>query len=164
LKAAKRIVVLGCAGTGKTSFAGRLGEKAGCPAIILDEMWDAHGNAEGVEPFRVAIREAHAGEAWVSDGNFAVATFDIRLPHAELIIWLERPRWLCLWRAARRVWRPGESHRLADLAKVLAFIWNFDAVNRPKIEAERARHGPSIPMLRLTRDRDVTAFLESFGA
>jgi hypothetical protein len=30
---------------------------------------------------------AHAADAWLSDGNYALATFDIRLPRADLIVW-----------------------------------------------------------------------------
>ena len=106
------------------------------------------------------MAKAHAVPTWVSDGNFALASFDLRLPRAQLIIWLERPRWLCLWRAATRVLRSGEFHRPADLAKVAAFIWNFDRVNRPRIEAERLRHGPDVPVRRLAVDSDIAAFLE----
>jgi adenylate kinase family enzyme len=114
-----------------------------------------------LETFRPLVRKAHAGEAWISDGNFAVATFDIRLPRTDIVIWLDRPRWLCAWRAAARVPRRGETHRLVDLRKVLAFIWNFDRVNRPRIEALRTAHGPDAPVVRLASDREVEAFLEA---
>jgi hypothetical protein len=67
--------------------------------------------------FRVAMAEAHAGPAWISDGNFSLASFDIRLPRAELIVWLERPRWLCLWRAAARPLRPANSTGPATCAR-----------------------------------------------
>jgi adenylate kinase family enzyme len=101
----------------------------------------------------------HAGEAWVSDGNFAQATFDLRLPRADLIIWLELPRSICLRRAIGRVFRPGEAHQLRDLRKVIRFIWNFDRINRPKIETARAEFGPDVPVMRLTSDAEVEGFL-----
>ena len=156
----QRIVVLGCAGAGKTTFARRLGERTGRPIIVLDAIWPAFADGPRVEAFRAAIAEAHAGEAWVSDGNFAAATFDIRLPRADLIVWLDRPRWICAWRAVARVFQPGESHRPRDLRKALAFIWGFDRRNRPLIEAQRQAHGPDIPVVRLTSDREIDAFLD----
>jgi hypothetical protein len=46
---------------------------------------------------------------------------------------------------------------------VLAFIWNFDRVNRPRIEALRVSQGPDVPVRRLTGRREIAAFLSSYG-
>jgi len=155
----RRIVVLGCAGTGKTTFTQALAVRIAAPAVILDHVWRPEWGADDGEHFRALVREAHAGDTWVSDGNFALATFDLRLPRADLVVWLERPRWLCLWRASTRVFRAGEQHRLADLAKVGAFIWNFDRINRPRIEAALRQTGPDVPVVRLRTDKETAAFL-----
>ena len=159
----RRIVVLGCAGTGKTTFVRALADIIGAPAIILDEVWRPAWGSDHLETFRALVRDAHAGESWVSDGNFAAATFDLRLPRADLVIWLERPRGLCLWRALRRVFRSGERHRPADLGKVFAFIWNFDRINRPRIEAALKAHGPAVPVIRLKTDAESEAFVNDAG-
>jgi adenylate kinase family enzyme len=154
-----RVVVLGCAGVGKTTFSRRLGERLGIPVICLDEIWRREWTADDVPAFRVMLEEAHAGEAWVSDGNFAKATFDIRLPRADLVIWLEQPRWVCARRVIARTFRKGERHRFADVAKVLRYIWSFDAVNRAWIEAELAEHGPDVPLVRLSTSLEVERLL-----
>ena len=159
----QRIVVLGCAGTGKTTFARALAEAIGAPAVILDDIWRPEWGADDLETFRKLLRETHAGDRWVSDGNFALATFGLRLPRADLVVWLDRPRWLCLWRASIRVFRSGEPHRLKDLRKVWAFIWSFDRINRPRIEAQLVAHGPAAPRIYLTDKRQTRAFLEDAG-
>jgi adenylate kinase family enzyme len=159
--AMSRIVVLGCAGSGKTTFARRLGERTGAPVVCLDAIWQPHWGKDDAPNFRTLMKEAHAGETWISDGNFAQVTFDIRLPRATLVIWLNRPKMLCAWRAITRVFEPGEEHRIGSLAKVLRFIWNFDRINRPLIEAQRIAHGPDVPVRRLTNDREIAAFLSS---
>src|SRR5580693_4529846 len=128
-----RIVILGCAGSGKTTLARQLGERTGAPVICLDAIWQSGWNEKDVAVFRALIREVHAGDAWISDGNFAVASFDIRLPRATLVIWLEGSRISCAWRAITRVLKSGEAHRIGKLSEVLAFIWKFDRVNRPRI-------------------------------
>lgn len=153
----RRVVILGPAGAGKTTFARRLAEVLGGDFLCLDAIWPAF--AGDVPGFRARLAELHAAEAWVSDGNFAQATFDLRLPRAELVIWLDPPKWLCVWRVVTRTLRPGEPHRPGDLGKVLRFIRNFDRVNRPRIEALRQEHGPAVPVIRLTSRAEVEAFL-----
>jgi adenylate kinase family enzyme len=158
-----RVIVLGCAGSGKSTFAGRLSERIGAPLIDLDALWRAQGD-EDLDRFRETMVRLHAGESWISDGNFSVATFDIRLPRAHLVVWLDRPRLVCAWRAVFRVIAPGEPHhRLRDLGQVLAFIRYFDRKNRPLIEAERIKHGPDIPVVHLATDRATDAFLANAG-
>lgn len=156
-------MVLGCAGTGKTRLSRRLADRLAIPLIDLDALWASKAIAGDLAAFRAAMAAAHSGDAWVSDGNFAIATFDLRLPRADLIVWLDAPQWLRLWRAGIRVTCPGEAHRLADLPKVLAFIRNFDRVNRPLIETEIARHGPNVPLRMLKGRREVDSFLEGAG-
>jgi adenylate kinase family enzyme len=158
---ASRIVVLGCAGSGKTTFARRLGGRLGACVICLDEIWQPHWGKDDVPAFRHLMKEAHAGETWISDGNFAEATFDIRLPRATLVIWLDRPKLFCARHAITRVFQLGEQHRVGNLAKVLRFIWNFDRINRPLIEAQRIKYGPDVPVLRLNNDSAIVRFLES---
>ena len=154
-----RIVILGCAGSGKTTLARRLGERTGAPVICLDSIWQSHWGEKDVPSFRALMKEAHAGDEWISDGNFALATVDIRLPRATLVIWIERAKLYCARRAITRVLKPSEAHRIGGLIKVLAFIWKFDRVNRPRIEMARVAHGPDVPVRRLKSSRDIDAFL-----
>jgi adenylate kinase family enzyme len=130
-------------------LARQLGERLGVPVICLDAIWQPQWGEKDVPAFRALMQEAHAGEGWISDGNFAVATFDIRLPWATQVIWMERPRLLCAWRAVTRVCKRGEAHRIGKLPEVLKFIWRFNAINRPRIEAMRVCYGPDVPVCRM---------------
>lgn len=152
-------MILGCAGAGKTTLARRLAEQTGARLILLDAIWREDWTDTDVPTFRALMSERHAADAWISDGNFAAATFDIRLPRADLVVWLEPPRWLCAWRAVTRVFRPGEPHRLERLWRVLSFIRNFDRVNRPRIEALRMQYAPTTPVVRLRTSREIASFV-----
>jgi adenylate kinase family enzyme len=154
-----RIVILGPAGSGKSTLARRLGKKLGIPVTCLDDIWRPNWGAGDVPAFRALMRAAHEGEAWISDGNFAAATFDVRLPRATLIVWLECPRHVSAWRAFVRVFRPDSGHRLRNLPRVLRYIWKFDRINRPLIEKLRQEHGAQIPVRRLVDSRDVERFV-----
>jgi hypothetical protein len=50
---------------------------------------------------------------------------------------------------------------LGNLAKVLAFIWRFDRINRPRIEAARISHAPEVPVRRLMNSSEIAVFLAS---
>jgi hypothetical protein len=142
-------------------LAQRLAERTGAPVICLDAVWQPHWGPDDVPKFRTLMKEAHASETWISDGNFAQVTFDIRLPRATLVLWLDRPKLSCTWQAIKRTLSPGTDHRIGDLPKVLRFIQGFDRINRPQIEAQRIAHGPNVPVCRLTNNREIADFLSS---
>jgi adenylate kinase family enzyme len=165
----RRIVIVGCSGSGKSTLARKLGHRLALPVVHLDVLHYLPGwKRAGLADFRARVVEAHRGEAWISEGNFASWTFDLRLPRAEALIVLERPRWLCLWRVFRRA--AVERRNRSDLPfgcreqidrDLLEYIWNFGKIGRPEIEAARLNHGPSVPVLRLSRNREISAFLSS---
>ena len=126
-------MILGSAGTGKTTLAAKLHTISDARLISLDSIWQPEWTEKDVPAFKELLAEAHRPETWISEGNFALATFDLRLPQATQIVWLEQPVITSLWRSTRRVLRRGEPHRIKGLLKVYKFIWNFDRINRPRI-------------------------------
>jgi adenylate kinase family enzyme len=165
----QRIVIVGCSGSGKSTLARKLGLRLGLPVVHLDVLHYLPGwKRASLTEFRARVVEAHRGNTWISEGNFASWTFDIRLRRAEALIMLECPRWLCLWRVMRRA--AVERRNRPDLPlgcpeqvdrDLLEYVWNFEKVGRSEIEAERLKHGPSIPVVRLSRNSEVSAFLTS---
>jgi adenylate kinase family enzyme len=68
----RRIIVVGCSGSGKTSLALKLGRKLGLPVVHLDVLyWRPGWNASDKASFRVRVADAIAGEGWVADGSFS---------------------------------------------------------------------------------------------
>ena len=135
------IVVVGCSGSGKSTLARKLGWRLALPVVHLDVLHYLPGwKRASLADFRDRVTKAHQGEAWISEGNFASWTFDIRLPRAEALIVLDRPRWLCLWRVFRRAAlerdnRPDLPNGCAEQIDhdLLDYIWNFRKVGGPEI-------------------------------
>lgn len=169
----RRIVILGSAGSGKSVLARRLGEKLSAPVVHLDALyWEPGWKALGIDTFRSRLTDAISGDAWITDGNYAVHSFDLRMPRADLVIWVERPTLHCAWRVFRRAagsyFRTDEylasgcreqiDRRFLDR---LRFIAGCNRVNRPRIEAARMAYGPDVPVVVLRGDRGISAFLAS---
>ena len=143
----QRIVILGNAGSGKSTLARQIGARLGVPVVHLDTLfWETGWVEPDAETFRTRVRNAVAGEAWVCEGNYARRTFDLRLPRADLVIWLDTPRLTCLKRVILRSVlnkpRPdlpaGCTERLdRAFLTFLKFVWTFDRGYRPGIEASR---------------------------
>lgn len=167
----QRIVILGNGGSGKSTLARLLGDRLNLPVIHLDKLFWEPGWAEpDAEQFRERVREAVAGDAWVCEGNYARRTFDLRLPRADLVIWLDTPRLTCFRRVLLRLLsnppRPDRAQGCEEKLDVefLKFVWTFDRGYRQGIEAVRLKVGPQVPVLHLRGNRQVRAFLEGLPA
>ena len=166
----RRIIVVGCEGSGKTSLALKLGRKLGLPVVHLDVLYWRQGWKESDKAsFRARVADAVAGEGWVVDGSFSGLAFDLTLARADTLIVIERPRWLCLWRIT---WRSafGRQTTRPDLPEgcpeqfdwnLMRDAWRYNADRRPRIEAERLKYGAQIPVVRLSSDREIEEFVDA---
>lgn len=92
----RRIVVLGCGGSGKSHLARALArhlelEVTHLDAVYFDEEW----NAAPMEAFVATQRRLVAESAWIIEGNYA-STLPIRLAAADTVILLDLPARTCL--------------------------------------------------------------------
>ncbi|NIF24814.1 AAA family ATPase [Pantoea sp. Tr-811] len=164
----QRIVILGNGGSGKSTLARALGARLKLPVVHLDRLfWEPNWAEPDAEQFRARVRQAVAGDAWVCEGNYARRTFDLRLPRADLIIWLDTPRLTCFTRVVQRLLRNQPRPDRADGCEerfelaFLKFVWTFDRDYRHGIEAMREKVGPQVPTLHLRGKREIKAFLDS---
>jgi adenylate kinase family enzyme len=164
----RRIVILGCAGSGKSTLARRLGRQLQLPVVHLDRLfWRPGWTWPEIPGFRTRVAEAIAGEAWISDGNYVLTSFDLTVPRADTIIILERPRWLCLFRV---LWRSLSHRERPDLPQgcqekldwqLISYVWRFRKLGGPRIEAGLLVHGAGLPVIRLRSERAISDFLAS---
>ena len=169
----RRIIVVGCQGSGKTSLALRLGHKLGTPVVHLDVLyWRPGWKASDKSSFRARVADAIAGEGWVVDGSFSGLAFDLTLARADTLIVIERPLLLCLWRVAWRSAFDRDGTR-PDLpegcpegfdASVFRFAWDFPEKHRPEIFAAIERFGRHLDVVRLCNDQDAAEFLRTTEA
>jgi adenylate kinase family enzyme len=163
----QRIAILGCSGAGKSTFARALGETLGLPVVHLDALfWRPNWTEPVAEEFRATVAAAVAGDAWVTDGNYVSRTFDLRLPRADAIIFVDQPRWLCIYRILWR-WLTAFGRRRPDLAPgcsenfdwtFFLWVWNFHRKSQPRILDMAGRYATPVTILR--GDGGMRRFLE----
>lgn len=166
----RRIVILGNAGSGKSTLARELGQRLGLPVVHLDRLFWEPGWAQApTDVFRARVNEAISGDGWICEGNYHRQTFDLRLPRADLVIWLDTGPVKCLARVVMRsaLNRPrvdlpdGCVEKLdADFLAFLKYVWAFDREKRPGIESHRLALAVHVPVVRLRGARQISRFLE----
>jgi len=96
-------MITGCCGSGKSTLSRSLGQFTQLPLIHLDqEYWQAGWVEPRDEAWRSKVASLSSREKWIMDGNYS-GTWDLRLPRAELLIYLRYPLLLVLYRALKRV-------------------------------------------------------------
>ncbi len=129
-----RILILGCPGSGKSTFARALAARTGLPVVHLDNLWwRADGTHISREDFDRALGELLEGERWILDGDYS-RTYEVRLRAADTVVFLDYPEDVCMDGIRRRVGeeRPDMPWKESTLdPELVAMVKNFATDNRP---------------------------------
>ena len=104
----ERIVVVGNSGSGKTTLAGQLAEKLGLTHIELDSLFhQPEWTPRDTEEFRRDLLERmeDAAAGWTICGNYQSVSWDITMPRADTVVWLDLPRSVVMRRVVARTVR-----------------------------------------------------------
>ena len=105
-----RVVVVGCSGSGKTTFARQLTQLLGTPHIELDALyWLPDWVLRPTDDFRALVAQAVSQEHWVTDGNYR-AVRDLVWSRATAVIWLNYTFPTVFGRVLRRTLRRTLTH------------------------------------------------------
>ena len=164
----QRILIIGCSGAGKSTLACALGEKTGLPVVHLDSLfWEPGWVESSKEVFDARLMAELEKPAWIIDGNYA-RTLPVRLQKCDAVIYLDFPRWLCIFGVLKRVLttygtvRPDMPEGCPERFdwEFLKWVWNFNARNREKMFAQLQTLPPERLIL-LRNRREVRNFLKS---
>ena len=99
----KKIIVIGCPGAGKSTFARRLKEMTGLPLYYLDQIWHkADRTTVSKEEFDAKLREIIQQDSWIIDANY-LRTMECRLDACDTVFFLDYPLEICLEGAKARI-------------------------------------------------------------
>lgn len=169
-----RVLVIGMAGAGKSTFSRALAARTGLPLIHLDvHYWKPGWIKPSESEWRDKQRDLLSGRTWIADGNDP-ESLDLRLGRADTVVLLETPWWVCARRAFFRGLRKpaGEMpegcrdsaiRRLRDEWRLVGTI-----VRHRRSEADHARatisqHGSHVALYRIGSKREARAFLSALA-
>ena len=163
LQSTPRIAIVGCPGSGKSTLARQIAEKTGHPLIHLDYHYHLPGWVDMPRDAFIARMEQWVqGERWIIDGHYG-GSLELRFAAADLVIFLDLPALLCVWRAIKRQGkeRPDLRPDVEDpskftweFIKFLGFILSFRKKTMPKILALHEKY-PGVAFLHVRSDRQA---------
>ncbi|MET7282817.1 hypothetical protein ABZS29_31600 [Kribbella sp. NPDC005582] len=126
----QRVVVIGCAGSGKSTLCRELAARTGLPLTERDAL-----GVMGSPEYRQALVGLADQPAWILDGA-PYYEDDLIYAAADTVIVLDYPRWFVMWRVLRRTFavevlrrtvgahRPGGFGAWRDRTHPLRWAWS----------------------------------------
>ena len=132
----KKIIVIGCPGSGKSYFSRALHNKTQVPLFHLDRLyWKADKTTVEKEDFLKRLSAILEQEQWIIDGNYTT-TMALRLAACDTVFFLDYPLDVCLEGIKERRGKPREDLPWIETeedVEFIEFIKRYRTEQRPKV-------------------------------
>lgn len=98
-----KVIIIGCPGSGKTTFAEKLNKCTGLPLYYLDAIWHKPDKTHiSRDVFDERIGEIFNTSEWIIDGNYS-RTIETRLKKCDTVFLFDLPTEICFQGATERL-------------------------------------------------------------
>ena len=160
----KKIIVIGCPGSGKTTFAKGLCEATGIELFHLDAIWHKPDKTHiSREEFDVRLGELLSLDSWIIDGNYS-RTLERRLSECDTTFLFDLPTSICLEGARARIGieRPDMPWVAGELdSGFKAEIESFAEKNLPEIYRLIEKYGEGRRIIIFKSRAEADGFIRS---
>lgn len=157
----EKIIVIGCPGSGKSTFSKALHKATGIPLVHLDMLyWNTDKTTVEKAVFLERLSNALQEDRWIIDGNYA-STMELRIQACDTVIFLDYPVEVCLAGIRERQGKPRSDMPWTDReedSEFLAFVQDYNAQNRPQVMELLRRHSTK-NILIFTNRTEAEAFI-----
>ena len=147
----KKVIVIGCPGSGKSHFSRAFHNKTGIPLYHLDMMfWNADKSTVDRNVFLHRLNAVLKKDEWIIDGNYA-STLELRMAECDTVFFLDYPTDVCLDGVRARMGKPRSDMpwiENTDDEEFIAYIKSFNESQRPQI----------FEMLEKYKDKSIVVF------
>lgn len=135
----KKIIVIGCPGAGKSTFARELQKITGLPLFYLDMVYHRPDKTTcSDEEFDEKLSQILTQDQWIIDGNYA-RTLSARLAQCDTVFWLDYPLEICLQGIEARRGKPRCDMPWIETEtdeEFMDFVRSFNSEYRPEMERQ----------------------------
>ena len=132
----KKIIVIGCPGSGKSAVSRELHNKTGIPLYHLDMMyWNADKTTVEKSLFLERLSAVLEKDEWIIDGNYG-STMELRMAACDTVIFLDYPLDVCLDGIKERRGKPRSDMPWIETeedSEFIEFIKNYNEQQKPKV-------------------------------
>ena len=132
----QKVIVIGCPGSGKSTFSRALSQITGLPLTHLDMLyWNADKTTVERSVFIERLSEVLQKDAWIIDGNYG-STMELRMQECDTVFFLDYPADICLQGVKDRQGKPRPDMPWVETeedTEFLEYIQNFQAESRPQV-------------------------------
>jgi len=162
-----RIAVLGISGSGKTTFAQKLGEKMQLPVYHMDQLfWGPSWQETPADEWKQQEKVILNKDQWILEG-YIDETCPDRMARADLIIYLDFSGWVCALNGLKRWWRyrfePRPEMAEGCTEKLdLRYLWVMLARKERSAIEEAIKTANHQNVIRLRSLREANEYCEDF--
>lgn len=167
-----KIAIIGSPGSGKSTLSLKLHKIFNLPLYHIDQyFWKPGWQRPDREEFRIIHNNLCDKSEWIIEG-MAVSHFGYRLARVDMIIFLDIPLYICLYRIFKRAFTnfgkvcfssaPGCPEGFPSW-EFLTYVWNFNRKQKKEVEVMMQQLQPAKEIFVIKNQREIDNLIDYFN-